>query len=178
MICLQPADVLGIHLSRSTQYTRGGLAIKNSCLVSFPEFLAIDPFCTTGQLDLRTKSRPAFIPLNCSDASSNTPASRAKHLYRLSSVVVHFGSHSFGHYITFRRRPGSRDDWLRISDETVDAATFRQVSNANPFLLFYTRVDSRRCKEPMSSELDRTVKGARLFSRSTFSASSDEASLP
>jgi hypothetical protein len=83
-------------------------------------------------------------------------------LYRLTSLVVHYGSHHYGHYITFRRRPNSsasrlntsdtgnedRVEWYRASDETVDPARIEEVLRANPFMLFYERVD--RAPVPLS----------------------------
>lgn len=99
-------------------------------------------------------------------------------LYKLASLVVHYGTHSFGHYIAFRRAPdttlirtatatstsssspssssrGSKSSnrWFRISDETVDECSIETVLASNPFLLFYERV---------RPQADRRTTGDRL----------------
>ncbi|GAA6030154.1 hypothetical protein JCM8097_009290 [Rhodosporidiobolus ruineniae] len=137
-------DILLLHLNRSGHYGYAG-PIKNTCNVSFPEYLDISSFCDGGA--------PHPSP---SSASPSAP----RDLYRLFSLVVHYGSHSFGHYVAFRRRPvdpssstsSSSDadapgsvpldlpEWYRISDETVDPSSITEALRANPFLLFYERV--------------------------------------
>lgn len=125
----------------------------------YPEFLNLDPFCTNAEL-----SRDADAPIS----TSRDPCPGAcRHRYQLSSVVVHYGSHSFGHYITFRRTPraltpphfGTIDDpsslvsqgencitetasWYRISDETVQVSSLEEALRANPFLLMYELMES------------------------------------
>ncbi|KAI8452927.1 hypothetical protein BY996DRAFT_4530996, partial [Phakopsora pachyrhizi] len=88
----RPPDSLTIHISRSTIYTRG-IQLKNHCQVKFPDLLDLNKFCTG----------PRLSGLACSSMSQEDDDDRNENLYRLTSVVVHFGSHSFGHYITFRR---------------------------------------------------------------------------
>ncbi|GAA5896958.1 hypothetical protein JCM6882_007316 [Rhodosporidiobolus microsporus] len=130
-------DLLMIHLNRSTSYGYHG-PIKNSCAVSFPEYLDISAFCDGA-------SPPS------SSLSDSTASPVRRDIYRLDSLVVHYGSHSFGHYVAFRRRPSSPSsssdpssanlpDWYRISDETVDPSSLTEALRANPFLLFYERV--------------------------------------
>ncbi|PLW49775.1 hypothetical protein PCASD_01609 [Puccinia coronata f. sp. avenae] len=88
----RPPDSLTFHISRSTAYARG-VSFKNHCQVTYPEHLTLDPYCTTFDL-----SGDATQPISRHRGSND-------YRYRLSSVVVHFGSHSFGHYITYRRAP-------------------------------------------------------------------------
>lgn len=138
MLSVQPPEVLAIHLNRSSHYSYAG-GVKNTCQVTFPEYLNISPFCdgpTTKLPDAGTENGTAPI---------STPD-----LYRVASLVVHYGSHSFGHYVAFRRRPPLPEDvtvdavlpeWYRISDETVQPATVDEALRANPYLLFYERVD-------------------------------------
>ncbi|GAA5902530.1 hypothetical protein JCM8208_006913 [Rhodotorula glutinis] len=138
-------ELLAIHLSRSTHYGYSG-AIKNSCQVTFPEYLNLAPFCDGASPRPRSSSADSSSPPDLDD------------VYRLASLVVHYGSHSFGHYVAFRRRPDSTcgpslgsdedrassstalPDWYRISDETVDPSNIYEALRANPFLLFYERV--------------------------------------
>lgn len=93
--------------------------------------------------------------------SSHTPVNTR---YRLCGLVVHYGGHSSGHYVAFRRREGSRKDlddamgvddvlhgvpcqardrWYRISDDSVTHCSLRDVLSQNPFLLFYERMEER-----------------------------------
>ncbi|GAA5928927.1 hypothetical protein JCM10213_004942 [Rhodosporidiobolus nylandii] len=151
-------DIMLLHLNRSTHYGYSG-AVKNSCQVAFPEYLDISPFCDGAS--------PS------SADSADAPASRD--IYRLSSLVVHYGSHSFGHYVAFRRRPSSPSsddlpaaldlpDWYRISDETVDPSSIQEALRANPFLLFYERIRDERSASASAAgglaRLDSLVGGA------------------
>lgn len=76
-------------------------------------------------------------------------------LYRLSAVVCHYGSHSFGHYIAYRRKPplstpslsslsssSGYGGWLRISDDSVKECGIEEVlrEGSGAFMLFYERV--------------------------------------
>ncbi|CCK68210.1 ubiquitin-specific protease UBP1 KNAG_0A05450 [Huiozyma naganishii CBS 8797] len=55
--------------------------------------------------------------------------------YSLRSVIVHYGTHNYGHYIAFRKYRGC---WWRISDETVGIVTEAEVlSTPGVFMLFY-----------------------------------------
>lgn len=115
-------------------FTANGHALKNNCVVDFPEVLNLDPFCTTGALS--AKSRESMSPSSPAFDSSDSP-SRARYRYRLSSLVMHYGEHSYGHYVTFRKRRNTSDEWYRASDETIIESSIYDVLNSNPFLLFY-----------------------------------------
>ena len=55
--------------------------------------------------------------------------------YSLRSVIVHYGTHNYGHYIAFRKFRGC---WWRISDETVYIVDEAEVlSTPGVFMLFY-----------------------------------------
>ncbi|SCU90745.1 LAMI_0E03444g1_1 [Lachancea mirantina] len=55
--------------------------------------------------------------------------------YALRSVIVHYGTHNYGHYIAFRRFRGL---WWRISDETVYVVNEEELlSTPGVFMLFY-----------------------------------------
>ncbi|KDE04054.1 hypothetical protein MVLG_05493 [Microbotryum lychnidis-dioicae p1A1 Lamole] len=90
-------EILTFHLSRSSHYaTGGGLAVKNHCRVDFPEYLDLAPF----------SNDPAFttnVPPASAEVLLNERPKRD--FYRLASVVVHHGTHSYGHYVAFRRKP-------------------------------------------------------------------------
>lgn len=69
-------------------------------------------------------------------SSSTVPAGPLT--YSLRSVVVHYGTHNYGHYIAFRRYRGC---WWRISDESVYVVEEAEVlSTPGVFMLFYEHV--------------------------------------
>ena len=94
--------VLTLHLNRSLHF--GHYASKNTCRVEFPEILDLSPFATSGQLSTKPD-----LPISSSQhVHQPTPSvSQPPHrtLYQLSAVVCHYGQHSFGHYICYRRKP-------------------------------------------------------------------------
>lgn len=127
----RPPDSLTFHISRSTAYARG-VSFKNHCQVQYPEYLNLSSFCTTSILN-----HQAHLPIS-SKPKPNQAKEDEKLWYKLVSVVVHYGSHSFGHYITFRRI--GKNEWLRISDESVLKSDLSEVLGANPFLIMYEKL--------------------------------------
>lgn len=105
---------MALHLNRSAYY--GHYASKNSCSVNFPEVLDLTPFTTSGALSIVPQA-PISKPATALPQRSSTPTPSAysspRVLYRLSSVVCHYGAHSFGHYVAYRRKP--RDPSLHTS---------------------------------------------------------------
>lgn len=101
-VTYQTPHVLTLHLNRSLHF--GHYASKNTCRVEFPEVLDLSPFATSGQLSTRP-DLPISSPHHLHQPVP--PASQPPHriLYRLSAVVCHYGQHSFGHYICYRRKP-------------------------------------------------------------------------
>lgn len=59
-----------------------------------------------------------------------------KHLlYHLKAVIVHYGTHNYGHYICYRKYRGT---WWRVSDELVYVVTEQEVLEGHgTFMLFY-----------------------------------------
>lgn len=90
----------------------GSYAGRNPCRVLFSEILDLTPYTTSGQLST-TPSAPISAPPP-SIPRSTTPTqsiyTTPRVLYRLSSVVCHYGAHAFGHYVCFRRRPRATGD--------------------------------------------------------------------
>ncbi|KAJ1971391.1 ubiquitin-specific protease ubp1 [Dimargaris xerosporica] len=114
--------VLCLHFSRSI-FHPSGQSVKNPCQIRFPELLDLSAFSTGGHLETRPQ-----LPLSSVDKrpslAANAPhsdtgisskhcgqpsAAVSPHRYRLQAVLVHRGSHSSGHFITFRRSVASRD---------------------------------------------------------------------
>jgi hypothetical protein len=166
----QPPLVLALHLQRSAFF---GRAVKNPCRVTFPEYLDITPFTTSGQLNTSPTSpisQPttpiatpidgtpftfprAGLKMNGTHLGPNSQlfpprspvgGSNSNGLYRLAAVVCHYGAHSYGHYVTFRRVPGDR--WMRASDSDVAEVSLREVLNetVGTFMLYYERMDDEK----------------------------------
>ncbi|KAH9854972.1 hypothetical protein C2E23DRAFT_883512 [Lenzites betulinus] len=103
----RPPPVLALHLNRSMHY--GHHATKNNCRVMFPEILDLTPFTTSGQLSTQPSAPisapPPPLPIQRSVTPTPSTYAVPRTLYRLSAVVCHYGQHSFGHYVCFRRKP-------------------------------------------------------------------------
>ncbi|KIK98299.1 hypothetical protein PAXRUDRAFT_31259 [Paxillus rubicundulus Ve08.2h10] len=101
----RPPLVLALHLNRSLSY--GQFAMKNSIRVFFPEILDLTPFMTSGSLSTVPSVPISAPPPNLPRSTTPTQAmySTPQTVYRLSAVVCHYGQHSFGHYVCFRRKP-------------------------------------------------------------------------
>lgn len=101
----RPPLVLALHLNRSLSY--GHLVMKNSVRVIFPEILDLTPFTTSGNLSIVPSvpicSPPPTLPRSATPTQAMYSTPRT--IYRLSAVVCHYGQHSFGHYICYRRKP-------------------------------------------------------------------------
>ncbi|KAF9402340.1 hypothetical protein BGX21_010459 [Mortierella sp. AD011] len=181
----KPPPVLCLHFIRS-QYSNYGTVSKNSCHVSFPEYLDASPFCTTGTL-LTQPNLPMSISeqdlerLGYEQSKSKQQSSHggkerqqrksSKVIYRLQSIVVHYGGHSYGHFIAYRRKPASMlskagavglgldpmtmpgagslygrsnvsEDWFRVSDENVESVTLDHVLRSNPYMCLYEKVET------------------------------------
>ncbi|KAF8076816.1 hypothetical protein FPV67DRAFT_1472780 [Lyophyllum atratum] len=130
----RPPQVLALHINRSVHY--GQYATKNNVHVIFPEVLDLTPYTTSGSLSVDPTSAISTPPPNVPRSTTPTPATYAhpRTIYRLSAVVCHFGQHSFGHYICYRRKPRNPDlppqkrwapprlvDPLRPADDDADS---------------------------------------------------------
>ncbi|KIL70479.1 hypothetical protein M378DRAFT_7310 [Amanita muscaria Koide BX008] len=109
----RPPPVLALHINRSIHYG-GQYATKNSTRLIFPEILDITPYTTSGNLSTKPTSSISSPPPPSTynslprRSSTPTPSTHTSHLptlYRLAAVVCHYGQHSFGHYICYRRKP-------------------------------------------------------------------------
>ncbi|EJU06674.1 cysteine proteinase [Dacryopinax primogenitus] len=112
----RPPPILVLHVNRST-YFGHGYAGRNSCRVYFPELLDLTPFTTGGELNLLPNvslSAPSILSLPALLANT-----RAAVLYRLDAVVCHYGTHSYGHYVAFRRKPAPPNTKVRWAPPTL-----------------------------------------------------------
>jgi ubiquitin carboxyl-terminal hydrolase 1 len=109
----RPPPVLALHLNRSLHY--GSYAAKNTIVVQFPELLDLTPFTTSGKLSVVPSAPMSTTPPVHPRSTTPTPSTYAtpRTMYRLASVVCHYGQHSFGHYICYRRKPRPLDNKSR-----------------------------------------------------------------
>lgn len=140
----KPPPVLVLHLNRSS-YTMGGYPTKNNTRVVFPLVLDVTPY-TTG----------AVLSTNPTHPLSHATATASANMYRLCAVVVHYGGHQSGHYVSYRRRPHS---WTRISDDRVENCTEDDVLAQNPYLLFYEQIDALKRTAPTPFVVPQHVRG-------------------
>ncbi|SPO25145.1 related to UBP1 - ubiquitin-specific protease [Ustilago trichophora] len=153
----RPPRILALHLNRSSYSASSWAPAKNNRHVLFPEYLDLSDVTLQGSISL--DGRQAMNTCTSQDG-------KAESVYRLSAIVVHYGSHSFGHYIAFKRVPGaysgydsdgdeasSSDSWLRISDESVTQATIQQVKQENPYMLFYELLPQREDQQQTKVDL-------------------------
>ncbi|KAI8374368.1 uncharacterized protein BYT42DRAFT_576118 [Radiomyces spectabilis] len=77
-------------------------------------------------------------------------------MYRLNAVIVHYGSHESGHFVTYRRKKlptghevrdpldnglkkKERSKFWRCSDEIIDEVDIEDVLKSEAYMLFYER---------------------------------------
>lgn len=69
-------------------------------------------------------------------------------MYRLSSVVEHYGMPGTGHYAIYRRQGfdlGATSKWFYVSDRNVSMVGEETVLAAEASLLFYEVMDANTC---------------------------------
>jgi ubiquitin carboxyl-terminal hydrolase 1 len=98
----RPPQSLRLHFIRS-EYTPYGQLLKKNARVNFPMILDLTRFVANGVWEERNIM---------SMLSTDTPPSpQPKVLYRLESVILHYGyNHSSGHYICIRRKPSLKSE--------------------------------------------------------------------
>lgn len=129
MIC-RPPPIFSIHINRSVFDPNTYSIRKNNARVLFESRLNLEEFCcnideinTDGRLKMSKKE-------NIIENNKITPLT-----YTLRSIIVHYGSHNYGHYVSYRK---ARGVWWRISDETVYVVDEDEVMSApGTFMLFY-----------------------------------------
>lgn len=108
----------------------GAYAQKNSARVHYNEVLDLTPFATGGALSTHPVSPISGQPTPAPSSVLPSPAERV--LYRLAAVVVHYGTHQFGHYVCFRRLPSSSPPRLsRPLSETFGRPVFTDELDAD-----------------------------------------------
>ncbi|KAJ7636341.1 hypothetical protein FB45DRAFT_828651 [Roridomyces roridus] len=164
----RPPAILALHINRSIH--TGMRMVKNGAHVAFPEILDVAPFTTGGvisvepTMELNGRGRGSRVGDSYSRPQNQVDLEEEECLYRLAAVVCHYGQHSFGHYVCYRRAPvPSLSDvspsssafmpappptravdmgWLRISDAHVERCALEEVlaEGGSVFMLYYERV--------------------------------------
>lgn len=102
----RPPSLLAFHIQRSSFQNYTGRALKNQAPVSFPIMLDMSDYVTTSELSMDPE-----------EPISVWKEGGVRTIYRLRSVIVHYGLHNIGHYVAYRQFDGK---WFRISDEDVE----------------------------------------------------------
>ncbi|KAI8993415.1 hypothetical protein BDB01DRAFT_776226 [Pilobolus umbonatus] len=149
----KPPKVLCLHISRSS-YLPTGEIYKNSCQIKFPEILDLSPYCTNGTLNTQPDAPISTLNTQYGKITSTK--------YTLMSIIVHYGSHDYGHFIAYKRRLTAdqcgcqeceggfstlkphASDWFKISDERVEACSIDEVLKANPYMLLYELIEPQQ----------------------------------
>ncbi|KAI8878422.1 cysteine proteinase [Backusella circina FSU 941] len=161
----KPPKTLCLHVNRST-YLPTGEIYKNTCQIKFPELLDLTPFCTNGTL----QTQP-HLPISHQLEENNSLSQQLLVKYQLMSIIVHYGSHDFGHFICYKRRlyadqcgcneckdqrtnlKPHDSEWLKISDEDVRACTLEEVLLANPYMLLYEMIENDNNSDEQLTEV-------------------------
>lgn len=124
------SDIIMIHINRSVFDPNTGYSRKNYSLVNFPVYLDMSRYI----LDESIENNDPRIEMISSHKDN-----KLGFWYMIKAVVIHYGSHNFGHYVCFRKC--DEGFWWRISDHSVELATEAQVLRSQGvFMLFYERL--------------------------------------
>ncbi|KAI7866180.1 hypothetical protein BDF14DRAFT_1816942 [Spinellus fusiger] len=144
MIAKSP-KILCLHINRSSFHPSGTI-LKNPCHVKFPEYLSLSLYSTSNTLQTQPQ-----LPISAyEEGDYSSPR------YRLMSIIVHYGSHHSGHFITYKRHITAtqcncgqcskhssqshlqaQQGWYKVSDESVEPCSIQTVLQANPYMLMY-----------------------------------------
>lgn len=123
-------SILCIHVQRRFYDPETSRMSKTLQHIIFPEYLNVAPYCAYGGL-LGPDAPWAGTPASSGAMQSNRPI-----LYRLQAVIEHRGGAFYGHYVSYRRDPATKQ-WLFISDDTVKRVDWQVVQNCQAYMLFY-----------------------------------------
>lgn len=139
---------LRFHFVRS-EYTPYGQLLKKTARIAYPLMFDLGPHMARGVWEPKVALGSVAAALAGGGGGSGEIGEAPRALYRLQSVILHYGyAHSSGHFVAIRRKPGAPlgvpgKGWLRISDADVDEVGADELSSsaAQLFMLFYERVD-------------------------------------
>ncbi|VEU19571.1 DEKNAAC100154 [Brettanomyces naardenensis] len=177
----RPPSLLCVHVNRSVFDPRTYTVRKNNARLVFPLKLNMTDYVAVPE-DINLDARRPFrkqdedrdaqekepegsqgsdSSLSSEPADHNADAFKEKVItadrnprlnYSLKSVISHFGTHNYGHYIAYRRY---RQTWWRVSDEIVRLSSEQEVLNSQgTFMLFYELSDRNDPKDGELTELE------------------------
>lgn len=94
-----------------------------------------------------SSSPPSAASAAVSAETSTDPAYDNSFIYRLKSVIIHYGSHNYGHYVAYRTCKHGL--WWRVSDQTVQQVDEDEVLGAQGqgvFMVFYEKEGEREAR--------------------------------
>lgn len=149
---------LRFHFVRS-EYTPYGQLLKKVARVSFPIFFDLAPHMSRG-VEPAQSGTGAGVGGVAAALSGNSGPQRV--IYRLESAILHYGyTHSSGHFVAIRRKPGAPlgvpgKGWLRVSDADVEEVGAEELaaSAGLVFMLVYERIELPPSKEELSEKLE------------------------
>lgn len=89
-VILEAPQILIVHLSRSI--FNGMTSQRNDCLLNFHELLNL-------------QEQHVFQTSNDKLMKSNISVKMKPHMYKIQSIIRHSGTHHFGHYECYKRKP-------------------------------------------------------------------------
>uniref|UniRef100_T2MBH0 ubiquitinyl hydrolase 1 n=1 Tax=Hydra vulgaris TaxID=6087 RepID=T2MBH0_HYDVU len=121
-------ECLCIQLQRSS-YNSSGYLQKCDMFINFPEVLDLFQYTYIASKTSKNATNTICLP----------PAPRNQStIYKLSSLVTHYGDTNQGHFATFRRLSDKR--WVYISDQSVIVKSVSDVFSSDAYMLFYEKV--------------------------------------
>ncbi len=137
-----PSKILSIHINRSIYDFKTGFIKKIYSHVKFPKILNFSKYTLDNPNCLNLDPRLPMKPTPTINENENENDSKNDVLYKLKGVIIHFGSHNYGHYINYRLH---NDIWWRLSDESVRCVTEEEVLESQGiFMLFYELIDNKQ----------------------------------
>lgn len=149
---------LRFHFVRS-EYTPYGQLLKKVARVSFPIFFDLAPHMSRGVEPAQTGTGSGVGGVAAALSGGSAPQ---RVIYRLESAILHYGyTHSSGHFVAIRRKPGAPlgvpgKGWLRVSDADVEEVGAEELaaSAGLVFMLVYERIELPPSKEELSEKLE------------------------
>lgn len=125
----RPPSLLAIHINRSVIDPYSMRILKNDKFLSFPFTLNMSEFIAAPEeieLDARLLFKKPSMETRATD-------------YQLKAVIIHLGTHNYGHYINYRYLNGV---WWKVNDEKVSRSSEDEIkSSRGTFMLFYELKD-------------------------------------
>ncbi|ODV61072.1 ubiquitin-specific protease UBP1, partial [Ascoidea rubescens DSM 1968] len=157
----RPPALLPIHINRSVFNYQTGTVAKNNINIDFPLKLDLNDFVAVDK-DINTDARKSMRiqdelkilrqqlidneieSINVNNEISENNNYHPNLVYNLKSVILHYGTHNYGHYTAYRKHRGI---WWDISDEDVSVATEEEVLRAHGVFMLFYEVDNHEDDE-------------------------------